>query len=122
MAKDDYDVIVYRILVYYYACLKRKISFDNETFRELVSKHTDSEGYFNDILDMMQREGFIEGLSFHRAWGRDLLLTSDLDEARITPEGIHYLKENSAMAKAAEFLKNGKDLIAGLATSLLERE
>ena len=32
MAKDDYDVIVYRVLVYFYACMKRKIMFEEETF------------------------------------------------------------------------------------------
>ena len=45
MAKDDYDVIVYRLLVYLYGCLKRKITFDDAVFRETVRKNVDNDEY-----------------------------------------------------------------------------
>ncbi len=115
MAKDDYDVMVYRVLVYYYACLKRKIAFDDATFQETVRKHTDSEAYWNDVLNMMQGEGLLSGLTFTRAWGHDLILASSPRDAQITAAGIHYLKENGAMNKAGEFLKECKDMIFTLA-------
>ncbi len=46
MAKDDYDIIVYRVLVYLYACLKRRILFDEAIFRATVRKDIESEEYF----------------------------------------------------------------------------
>lgn len=38
MAKDDYDVIVYKILVYLYAFMKRKITFEEDVFQATVKK------------------------------------------------------------------------------------
>ena len=32
MAKDDYFVLAYRILLYYYGCFKRKFVFDTKSF------------------------------------------------------------------------------------------
>ena len=42
MAKDDYDVVVYRVLVYLYAVLKHKIIFEEATFRQAVRKNVES--------------------------------------------------------------------------------
>lgn len=69
MAKDDYDVVVYRMLVYLYAVLKHKIIFEDATFRQAVRKNVESDEYFTSILRMMKEENLIEGLSFERAWG-----------------------------------------------------
>ena len=69
MAKDDYDVVVYRMLVYLYAVLKHKIIFEDATFRQAVRKNIESDEYFTSILRMMKEENLIEGLSFERAWG-----------------------------------------------------
>ena len=119
MAKDDYEVIVYRILVYYYGCLKRKILFDEVTFQASVRKNVESETYFNDILNMMQVEGLIEGLSFTKAWGGDLILLSDMSDTKITAAGVRYLKENAAMQRAGNALKESVDIIAKLAGMLM---
>lgn len=118
MAKDDYDVIVYRVLVYLYACLKHEIMFDRRVFDATVRKCVDNESYFLTVLQMMQTEGLIEGLDFADAWGGDSILISDLSDAKITVEGIHYLKENSVMRRVAEALKESVDIIAKLADIL----
>ena len=114
MAKDDYDVIVYRMLVYLYACAKRKILFEDTTFREAVKKNVENDMYFYDVLRMMQTEGLIEGLVFTSAWG-DVFLANDLQDAKITADGIHYLKENRTMAKVGTAMKEAVDTIAKLA-------
>ncbi|MDO5014534.1 MAG: hypothetical protein Q4E28_01065 [Clostridia bacterium] len=44
MAKDDYDVIVFKILLYYYAVLKRKIVFEKTSLKYTV---TDSDNPMN---------------------------------------------------------------------------
>ena len=115
MAKDDYFVIVYKVLVYLYACFKRKIMFDENTFRNTVRKNVESDDYFCDILQMMQENGLIRGVCFTKAWGECLLLASDLRDMKITQAGIEYLQDNSKMQKVGEFLKTTVDAIAQLA-------
>lgn len=115
MAKDDYDAIVYRVLVYLYACLKRKIIFEKETFQSTVRKNVESDEYFYDVLRMMQDEGLIKGLCFKKIWGGDVILVSDMSEAKITPAGIHYLEDNDKMRKVGNVLKGAADTIAKLA-------
>ena len=50
MAKDDYDVVLYRILVYLYACKKRKIAYNSTTFREAVSKGVQNDQWLYDVI------------------------------------------------------------------------
>ena len=117
MAKDDYDVIVYRVLMYLYACLKRKILFEKATFDAAVRKNVESEEYFVKVLHMMQDEGLIKGLCFARAWGVDIL-ASDMSDAEITAAGVRYLKDNSVMNRIGEKLKEAVDIIASLASKV----
>ena len=114
MAKDDYDVILCRILIYFYACKKRKILFDRETFRKTVMKDV-NEDYFTEILDMAQEEGFIKGLTIAKAWQGTYILASDIEEAEITAAGIRYLNENSRAKKVLQLLKDAAESIAQLA-------
>ena len=118
MAKDDYDVIVYRMLVYLYGCLKGKQVYDERTFRAAVKKDVSIEEYFVRALNMMQGEGLVRGLVIARAWGNVYILTSDMSEAEITAEGIRYLKENGTMKKVGDALREAADMIAALASML----
>lgn len=118
MAKDDYEVILYRILVYLYAVKKRSITFEALTFEGSVKRNVENEQYFTDILRMAQDEGLIKGLEFTKAWGNDWLLISDISDAEITAEGIRYIKDNSKMQKIGEMLKDAGDIIIGLATTI----
>lgn len=117
MARDDYDAIVFKILVYLYAVFKRKIPFEKLTFKKATKYDEINEQYFNSVLDMMQKEGLIDGVVFVKAWGHDLILASDLEDMAITYNGIHYLKENDKMSKAKTFLLENVELI----TSLIEK-
>ena len=38
MVKDDYDVIAYKILIYLYGALKRKIVFREASFNLIISR------------------------------------------------------------------------------------
>lgn len=118
MAKDDYEVIVYRMLVYLYAVLKREIAFDAVTFAEAVRKDVKSRAYFDKALEMMQEEGLIRGLVFVPAWGGDVIMASGIQDAEITPAGIRYLKENARMKIVGRVLAEARDIIATLATVL----
>lgn len=119
MAKDDYDVILYRILVYLYACKKRKIAYNSTTFREAVSKGVQNDQWLYDVIDMAQGEGLIEGASFQKAWGGDKVPLFGFDELDITAAGIRYLKESGTMKKIGETLKEAVDTISKLAAIAL---
>jgi len=119
MAKDDYDVIVYRILVYLYACKKRKIIFEDGTFNEAVRRNVENDQYFFDVLSMMQEEGLVRGLFFQKTWGGDRLLLSPISDAEITVAGIHYLQDNDKMKRVGMMLKDAVDTIAKLAALLI---
>lgn len=118
MAKDDYDVIVYRVLLYLYACLKRKIIFDDVTFKATAKKNVESDEYFESVLRMMQDEGLICGVITQKVWGNTYILCSDLCEMEITADGIHYLKENGRMQKIWGILKDAADITAELASKV----
>ena len=119
MAKDDYDVIVYRVLVYLYGCMKREIMYEDATFQASVRKNVESDEYFADVLRMMQAEGLIEGLVFTKAWGGDVIMVSPFKDAKITPHGIRYLKDNAKMKLVGDALKESVDIIAKLASTLM---
>lgn len=119
MAKDDYEVIVYRVLVYLYACMKREIMYEEATFQASVRKNVDSDEYFADVLQMIQTEGLIEGLVFVGAWGGDIIMANSFQDAKITPQGIRYLKENAKMKQIGNVLKESVDIISKLASTLM---
>ena len=114
MAKDDYDVVLFKILTYLYGCMKRKYSFDIHAFYAVISKQNVNDEYLSDILLMATNEGLIEGLVFAKAWGRNSIIANDLSDMRITSAGIRYLNDNSKMTEIKEYLKSTPGLIADL--------
>ena len=112
MAKDDYNVIVFKILTYLYAVLKRKTVFDIKEFKTAVGNI--DENYLSDLLEMMQKENFIEGLIFVHAWGIESIICNDLSEMRITFKGMQFLTENNKMREIKNFLLKNVDTISSL--------
>ena len=112
MAKDDYFVIVYKVLIYLYGCLKRKISFSNEEF-ESIAKNDIPEEYFEDVLQMMNDEGYIKGYVRLRVWGGEII-TMEYSDIKITQKGIEYLCENSMMQKSKKILLESTDIVGKL--------
>lgn len=109
MAKNDYHVIVYRILLYFYACLKGGEDVDPKRLDGIAIAAGANERYWYYILCSMLDYGFIAGAvrvevdnTFDRAYS--------LEGARIMPRGIEYLTDNSFMAKVRKFLKEAKDI------------
>lgn len=103
MAKDDYDVIVCKVLVYLYAILKGKIKKDPFFLFALTKDFPVTEEYFGYVIENMQEEGYIKGARIKKAWGGDYVIFN-LEEVEITPKGIHHLQENSKLKKIANTL------------------
>ena len=114
MAKDDYNVISYKVLAYLYGIFKRKIAYDQTVFRKLISLDDINEQYFSDVLRNLQTEGYIERLHFTKACGNEYILTSEYSDMFITHKGIQYLSDNSTMKQIKEKLINNVELIGSL--------
>lgn len=97
MAKDDYDVIVCNILVYLYKRLKSKTDVTEEIFLQQGTKDLPiSQEYLYYVLEHMLKDNLIEGCVLNRAWGGDII-NVNISDIKITPNGIHYLRDNSVM-------------------------
>lgn len=121
MARDDFFVVMFKVLTYLYGCLKGKIVFQKEVFLKTVGHDHLNDGVLDRYLKMMADSGYITGISYIQAWGGESILTSDYSDMQITPEGIHYLQENSTMQKVKSFLlQNSEGLISSLILKVLE--
>ena len=104
MAKNDYYVIVYKILSYLYECLKRGIKPDIEEISADSSGININDEYWRYIMVHMLDSGLIEGaykIETHEHTGIKFA-----NNFNITPDGITYLQENSAIQNAARMLDN----------------
>lgn len=117
MAKDDYYVIVFKILVYLYAVFRGKEAFRQERYDKAIGKKNIDEEYLLRIYKTMSDEGYIEKLSFSRAWGSDLIPLFDESELRITQKGIDHIETNDKMKAAGRYLAEKVDTITNLAIS-----
>lgn len=104
MAKDDFFVVAYKILLYYYACLKRVRVFDKDELERMIGAKDINEDYLTDIFIMLHKNGYLEGVNPQWAFGGDLAYINPPDRYKITLAGIEYLQENSMMNKAKETL------------------
>jgi len=86
MAKYDYFVILYKVLIYFYGCLKRKIVFSNEEFEMMIKSFVCDE-YSEDILKMMSDEGNITGYTQLKVWGGEIT-NNGYDNIKITQKGL----------------------------------
>lgn len=101
MAKDDYHVLMAKILVYLYAKMKgRKVPPAEEYIHPLSKDFPVREEYLNEVIDGMAEHGFVK-LQVVRAWGGDVVLR-DVDRMKITLEGVEYLRDNSTIRKIVD--------------------
>ncbi len=110
MAKNDYFVIVYRILSYLYECFKMGERPDTDMFGPDALGI--NNGYWVNVMESLFNEGYIIGLTFRTPIGG--VKGVKLFDLRITQKGIEFLQENSLMSKARDFLKTMKETIPGM--------
>lgn len=110
MAKNDYFVVVFRILSYLYECFKHGERPNVEMFDADALKI--NQVYWVDIMLSMLDEGYIKGVSAVPLLGG--ITGVKITDLKITPKGIEYLLENSMMQKAKGFLKEVKAILPGI--------
>ncbi|MBQ3089075.1 MAG: hypothetical protein IJD21_00785 [Oscillospiraceae bacterium] len=109
MAKDDYHVIVYKVLAYLYVQLKNGQDVDAGCLTHDGLLFRINQRYWAYIMANLLRQGLIEGISITRPWGGETVVTN-LEACQITPAGIEYLCDNSFIEKAKSFLKEIKEI------------
>ena len=113
MGRNDYFVIAYRILAYLYECLKNGEKVSNHYLWEIADVNAIGRDYFDYILCNLKKDGYLEGVYLIKHVG-GISDSVKLISPMITPKGIDFLQNHSAMAKAREFLKTLKETIPGL--------
>ena len=119
MSKSDYNYIVFRVLIYLYACLKRQEVFNEAVFKAKIITPDVPEEYFTDVLRMMQGEELIEGATFTKAWGHTYIMSSSLSDLSITAEGVRYVLNNDIMKKIAKTVLENAGAICELVKLVL---
>lgn len=114
MARDDYFVLVYRILAYLYACLKEGQEPDIAYISHDSPALKISRNYWEYIFRHLLADGYLEGVSIVPVIGRTVPEVRISSDVMITPKGIEFLQGNSAMSKAKDFLKTLKETIPGI--------
>lgn len=110
MAKNDYFVIVYRILTYLHECFMAGERPDVDLFGpEALGINN---GYWTNVMESIFNEGYITGISMVPRLGAAPGIK--LINLKITQSGIEFLQENSTMQKAKNFLKDLKEIIPGM--------
>ena len=94
MAKDDYFVIAYKILKYFYTCLKSDQDPDINMYN--ANAFNINQSYWDYIMVNLFEYGYISDLLIiPPTLGRKRKGVRVLDSTMITPDGIKYLEENS---------------------------
>lgn len=114
MARDDYDVVVFKILLYYYALFKGTILFNEAEFKRAIKYDFFADGYLERVLKLMSEEYVINGVHVTKAWGNQYMMLNNLSDIEITAEGIRYLKENSQMENVKKYLLDHTEMISSL--------
>lgn len=109
MAKDDYYVIVYKILAYLYSRLKCGEDNEPEMLMYDGALFQINRRYWVYILNNMIAQGYITGLN-NITVGDGYYVKEQLPRCQITPLGIDYLCNNNLMEKAKRFLKDVKEI------------
>nr|AHF24743.1 hypothetical protein [uncultured bacterium Contig12] len=106
MAKDDYDVIVFRILGYLYKQLKSGQPAEPEMLRHdsKTCNHINEE-YWKYVVTNMQEAGLIQGLKKEEGQDEYDRIEEQLKNIRITPKGIGVLSDNPMIERVEKMIK-----------------
>ena len=113
MAKDDYHVILYKILAYLYRQLKTGKPIDPAMISHDSKICGININYWRYIMESMLDEGLIRGLEKDKDKDEDYI-EKQLGQIMITPKGIELLNDNSVQSKVENLLKNGAKSILGI--------
>ncbi len=104
MAKDDYHVVMFRILKYLYHQLKKGLPVEPEMLLYDSKTCKVNEPYWRYIMISMQEKGLIDGLV--KGEGEPYAqLEAQLKDVQITPDGIELLSDSSMSDKVDQMIR-----------------
>lgn len=109
MAKNDYFVVVYRILRYLLDCFMSGERAAAEMFGPDALGIPN--GYWTNVMESIINEGYITGAICVSSLGS--VSGIKLINPKITQKGIEFLQENSTMQKVKNALKEFKEIVPG---------
>ena len=119
MAKDDYMVIVYKILAYLYGCLKAGKTPDTADYCWRSELFNIPQTYWENIMQELIDNNYIKGASVIHAVGRGAPGIKTGPDTTITIQGAEFLEEKSAIKKARTYLGEGfQTVLSGLISAL----
>lgn len=120
MTKDDYSVIVYKILAYLYACLRKGKTPDPADYSCNSELFQIPQSYWESIMEELINEGYIKGAYALNALGQARPVIRVDSSTSITMKGAEYLDHNSVMQRIKEFLGAGfQTVLANVIGSLV---
>lgn len=99
MTNNDYFVIVYRLLSYFYECLKNGETPNIDEFSPEALRV--NKTYWANIMDDLISDGYVRNI------------ISSNPRMRISSKGIEYLQTDSMMKKTKEVLCEIKEIVPG---------
>lgn len=98
--------IIYRIL----RCFEKAMDCEEFEIEQISAERLKvSEQRWSAIMEMLAKEGYIDGISVQRSIDGQILLS--VSNPRITLHGLEYLQENSLMQKAAKLAKGVVEVV-----------
>ena len=106
MSNNDYFTIAYKILSYLKYCYENGQDADPDILK--ADTFNISQQQFVRTLQMLFKDGYIEGITFSPLLSGGILL-GNRSSTVITSDGLQYLAENSMMQKAYRIFKEVRD-------------
>jgi len=113
MSKNDYFVIVYKILLHLYDSLKNGRNVNWNELQPNSRVFPIDEAYWEYIWLNLMKDGYVTGVAEIPRLGAEPGIKI-LPSLRITPKGIEYLEENSMMKKISSGIRDLADLITNV--------
>lgn len=106
MAKDDYHVIVFRMLKYLYHQLKDGLPPEPEMLMPDSKIFEINEYYWKYVLRSMMEEDLIRGLTMNDDGSGPEQSSEMLKDIQITPKGIEYLNDNRMGQRVDQLIRD----------------
>ena len=106
MAKDDYHVIVFRMLKYLYHQLKDGLPPEPEMLMPDSKIFEINEYYWKYVLRSMLEEHLIRGLTMNDDGSGPEQSSEMLKDIQITPKGIEYLNDNRMGQRVDQLIRD----------------
>ncbi|WP_394404860.1 YjcQ family protein [Streptococcus sp. 20-1249] len=111
MAKDDYWVVVYKVLTYYFKKMKRGEEVDDN---ELSANSLGiNQPYLMNVYRNLFDDGYLTGSQITGDMSGRFYIENPY-VVRITTKGIEYLEDNTKMKQVYKVLKELKEWIPGM--------